>query len=128
MPKDLLQGANAPTRDQLKEIVSAEGPCITLMLPLEGPQGPAKQHHTRMRHGIAEAERLLKVAGVDEAQIRLLLQAIRDFADDWEPGDGKPGGIALLRNSETFRVFRLASPVEESVTVGNHVEIRPFLR
>src|SRR5436305_3383414 len=110
MPKALAQETRVPTRDELKEILSAEAPCITLITPLEGPRGPARQGHVRMKHEIAEVERMLQRASVDPEQIRNLLQPISDFAEESEPGDGKPGALAIPRSSGLFRVMRLGCP------------------
>jgi hypothetical protein len=128
MPHDLMPDTDALTREELKEILTTEGPCVTVLIPFEEAQRPRKQEHVRLKHGVAEAERRLTVAGVSQEEIRNLLQPLRDFAADWEPDDARGGGIAILRSRDLFRVIRLSSPLQESVAVGSHFEIRPFLR
>src|SRR5258708_5387416 len=115
MPHDLMPDTDALTREQLKEILATEGPCVTVLIPFDEAQRPGKQEHVRLKHGVAEAERRLTVAGASQEEIRNLLQPLRDFAADWEPGDAKGGGIAILRSSDLFRVIRLSSPLQESV-------------
>src|SRR5436309_1465260 len=97
MEKELLQERTALTRDELKELVGAEGVCLSILIPMEKVPGQNKQNGVRLKNAMGEAERQLSQRGVDEAGIRELLQPIRDLAADPEQVGTAGAGLVLLR-------------------------------
>jgi hypothetical protein len=128
MDKELLQERTALTRDELKELLGAEGICLSILIPMERVPGQTKQNGVRLRNAISTAERQLAERGVNEAGVRELLQPIRDFAADPEQVGTAGAGLILWRAEGVFRDVRLAQTVREAVVTGDHFEIRPALR
>jgi hypothetical protein len=127
MERELLQERRVPTLERLKEIISTDGPCISLTVSMEGTGGQTKPVQTKLKHALADAERLLTAAGIDQEQRRTLLDPVQSYAEEFDAGEPTGGGLLILRSADLFRVIRLASNLQESVTVGNHFEIRPLL-
>src|SRR6478672_3443729 len=111
MDKELLQERTAVSKDELKELLSTEGICLSILTPVDKVPGQNKQNGVRLRNAISEAEQQLTARGVERVGIDELLAPIREFSTDPEQVGTAGAGLVLLRSRGVFRDIRLAETV-----------------
>lgn len=102
---------------EIKEIGTATGPCISILIPGEA-------NSVLLRQAISQAEQALSKKGVEKAQSHKLMGALRDLAENF-PHEGK--GLAVYCAPDVCRAYHVAQPITESVTVGDRFNITPLI-
>lgn len=102
---------------EIKEIGTATGPCISILVPGEA-------NSVLLRQAISQAEQALANKGIEKSQSQQLIRALRDVAEN-VPAEGK--GLAIYCAPDVCRAYYIAQAVTESVTVADHFNIRPLI-
>jgi hypothetical protein len=110
---------------ELKEMASAAGPCISMYIPVAPTGVDRREQSVRFKTALNEVTELLNQRGSDQAQISTLLAPIKNIADREEYGGGK--SVALFRSPDLFRQVSLPWEIGQSIVVGDHFQIRPLL-
>jgi hypothetical protein len=110
---------------ELREMASAAGPCISIYIPVAPTGVDRREQSVRFKTALNEVTELLKQRGSDQAQISTLLAPIKDVADREEYGTGK--SVAIFRSPDLFRQVSLPWEIGEMITVADHFQIRPLL-
>jgi Bacterial archaeo-eukaryotic release factor family 3 len=111
------------TIDDLKELASANGPCITLAVDIPDPL----QIRTRMKNSIRGLEKRLHYAGVDTSTAGTLMEPIQALAASIEDQRQWGSDLVLFRSPEIFRYYMVPELTREFVEVGPRFQIRPLL-
>lgn len=113
------------TKD-LKSLLAAEGPCLSLFMPLGtgSANQTAKANALEWREMIRNIESRIQQHG---STGRELLETVSDW--DAVSPDGEPQGksIAVFRSRDVFRVSWIEERVTPKAVVGPHFYIRPLL-
>lgn len=111
---------------ELKPILSSEGPCISIYMPLSSlpnSQG-ANANVLKWKECIRSLQQKVEQHG---AQARELAETISDW--DSVTGGAKPEGksVAMFRSPDVFRVTWLEKEVASKAVIGPHFYVRPLL-
>jgi hypothetical protein len=107
----------------VKQLASASGPCVTIMVHIPTPFELA----TRLRNAVRAAEKELRERDVESALTGSLLEPIRDLAATVESSGVWSNALVVFRAPDVFRYFLLHRQVPEVQTVGNRFQVRPLL-
>jgi len=110
----------------LKPILTAQGPCLSLYVGLSSappPQG-AKANELEWKEIVRRIEPKLKQYGT---QGRELLESIMDWDAILPAGKARGNSLAVFRSPDQFRVAWLDEPTSSRAVVGPHFYIRPLL-
>lgn len=113
--------------DDIRGLVRAAGPCVSLFLPTAryGPEtlsGPA-----RLRGLVAEAAARLAEAGVGGKEAESLLAPARALMEDEPFWQRLSDGLAVYCAPGFSAHFRVPVPFAEEVAVGEAFRVRPLL-
>ncbi len=110
----------------LKPILSAKGPCVSVYMPLAvSPIGQAGNVSAlQWRELMAGLENQVAIWG---AEGRQLLDSISNFQALASEASVSGKSIAVLRSADVFRVTSLQSEVPAKAVLGNELWIRPLL-
>ena len=113
----------------LKPLLGADGPCLSVYMPLStastaGQNPNAKQNALLWKELLAGLDRKLEPHG---AQGRDLLRSIATWDAIAEGREQEGQSVAVLRSREVFAIAWLDSRVKERAEVGPRFFIRPLL-
>jgi len=118
--------AEFQTARDLKAILAAEGPCLSVYIPLSSaaPNQGAKANALEWKETLRSVEPKMQQYGSAAAE---LLESVRDW--DAILQDHQPQGrsIAVLRSPDVFRVAWIEEVVKRRAEIGPHFYIRPLL-
>jgi Bacterial archaeo-eukaryotic release factor family 3 len=115
------------TWEELKQVCSSPGPCITILLSSYHPGAQDRSQAVRLKTAIRTAADAL--AGSTPAEVEGLLRPLHEMASDPGTGGGGPA-LAIFRSPTVFRRFHLSGPVQDGAAVGERFEVTavlPFL-
>jgi hypothetical protein len=128
-PPTLPVGFEWMDQESLKQICTAPGPFVTVLLPASHPGAADLPRTERMKTMVQEAEFELKRRRF-RGPIPKLLKPLQKFAESPAAIVGG-NGSALFAGPGTFRHFRLNQApsigLQEALTVASHPHITPFL-
>lgn len=125
---DILKAelAEFQTARDLKTILAAEGPCLSVYIPLSTapPNQGAKANALEWKETLRTLEPKLQQYG---AAGRELCESIRDWEGlvQGQPPQGR--SVAVLRSPDVFCVTWIEEPVKSRAELGPHFYIRPLL-
>ncbi len=117
-----VETAEALKPMDLKEIISAKPPCITISAPAEG----AQQLRVRLRNALRTLEEKLQHKLGDSKEIRALLEPLLDPTELLESAQGGQG-LMVFRSADVFTSIWTREPAREEVVVADHFQIRALL-
>ncbi len=111
----------------LKQILGAEGPCITIYMPLaEGtPNQAQKANSLEWRELLRTLEQKAEALG---AVGRELLSPLSDFESLIPEGEAKGESLAIFRSANLFRIAWVNERLPSRAVLGPHFFVRPMLR
>jgi hypothetical protein len=118
-----LAGTELVSFDDLRTLAAAEHPCITAVVPIPNPT----QVRTRMNHTVHEIEKRLTEKDLAVNARDGLMEPVRALAARIQMGRDWAVSIILFRSPGTFRYFSTRQTLMESVTIGDHCQVRPLL-
>ena len=114
-----------PSKFEVKTLAEEyHGPCLSLFLPIERIGRETQQNPVRLRHLLREVEQQLEQNPQFASKQTELLEPFQKLPDDeafWLE-EGK--GLALFRNLELFRSYRLPEAIREQVVVSTHFYLK----
>lgn len=123
MPTQEIPQSGACGWEELRNLVVAAPPCITILLPLREPV----EIHTRLKNAIRRAEQGLKELNLDTETIEELVEPIKTLAQTVETEGRWGNSLVALRSPAVFRHFWARNIRAEMVKVANHFPVRPLL-
>ena len=110
----------------LKPILAAEGPCVSMYMPLaEGTANQVmKANSLEWRELIRSIEPKIQELG---SQGRELLEPLKDWDSLGLEGSTQGKSVGVFRSADLFRVTWLDEQVASRAVVGPHLFIRPML-
>ncbi len=118
-----------PTEEIVSELIHAEGPCITLLLPPYRPGESGESPAAILKADLQEAAKKLAARRIAAPLIRELLEPLERLSHSEESLAGATSARAIFRSHDVFR--RLELPVAPSPAraciVGDCFSIRPIL-
>lgn len=117
------------SQDVIPELIHAEGPCLTLLLPPHRPGEPSETSAVLLKVEIQQAAKDLSNRGIAEPLIATLLVPFHELSQETSSLTGSGLDRAIFRSQGVFRQVALpvtASPARPC-TVGECFWIRPIL-
>jgi hypothetical protein len=109
-------------------MVAADGPHVSLFMPVQPGSPPPHPDPIRLKNLLREAEQRLGALGQRAPDVARLLEPARALVEDagfWaQPGEG----LAVFLSSARSHVRRLPLAVDELVVVGERFHVKPLLR
>lgn len=127
MQKEILAETSPLTREDLKAMGAASGPCVTILVPFHTAGAGVRENSVRLRNAVNQVRENLTARGLDPNAIRELLGPVDSLLDDDDLAGQQGQGLAILRSPDMFRYFFTSQALEESVTVADHFYVRPLL-
>ncbi len=118
---------NVFTRDELKNLMEYEGPCVSIFMPTLRASVQFQQNPVCFKNMLKEAEDRLVSAGMSPPEARELLAPAQKLLLD-DPFWRYSNGIALFLSPDTFRYYRLPFDFEEHLVVADRFNVKPLLR
>lgn len=118
---------NVFTRDELKNLMEYEGPCVSIFMPTHRAGGQSQQNPIRFKNMLREAADRLVADGMRLSEAKELLEPAQKLLLD-APFWRQSNGIALFLSPDTFRYYRLPFDFEEHLVVADRFNVKPLLR
>lgn len=116
-----------PSKFEVKTLMEEYyDPCISLYLPIERVGPETQQNPVRLRNYLREIEHQVERDPRFSTKQAELLEPLQKLPDDEEFWLDEGQGLALFRNLELFRCYRLPERVQEQVVVGTHFYLKPL--
>ena len=116
------------SRDELKTVITeSQRPSVSLFLPTHRAGPEIQQDPIRLKNLLKQAESQLTIEGVRATEARELLAPVDALLEDAAFWRHQDEGLAIFRSRDSFRVFRLPSPVQEYVSVADRFYVKPLL-
>jgi hypothetical protein len=113
---------------ELSELVEHRADqCLSLYMPTHPAGVDAQQDQVRLKNLADKAEKLLVEHGMRAAEARDLIQSLRELPQDPIFWMHRSLGLAAFLSRSLRRVFRLAWPFQEVVTVNRRFHIKQLL-
>ena len=113
--------------ENLREMLNASGPCITVLLPAYRPGAQAKSMAAILKTNLQAASRELAARRVGEPTIAQLLDPLEKLTRDDDFLAGSRWGRAIFRSSDRMVQFQLIGPINQALTVAAGFNLRPIL-
>ncbi len=119
---------NILSKAELRALVDNKAtPCISSYMPCQLAGQQVRQNPIRLKNLLTKAEEDLVTAGMRTAAARDLLQPGHELFKDPAFVEHLSEGLALFISPDMFRYYRLATPFEELVTLGDSFHIKPLI-
>jgi len=118
------------TKEIIPNLVSAAGPCITVLLPPYRPGEPGKPAAAVLKMDLQEPSKSLAARKVAEPLIAELLEPLHQLSREEESLAGSGSSRVIFRSPGVFRQFELPVPpsAERVCMVGDCFWIRPIFK
>jgi hypothetical protein len=113
--------------DDLRDLLRARGPCLTIQLPAFHPGEASGSSATLLRTKLGEAARRLESRRVSESLISELLEPLKEFAARPELTSGGPAGRWIFRSPEILAEAVAPIDSQATVTIGGSFAIRKLV-
>lgn len=113
--------------EELRAIVSASGPCVTIQLLLESLPTGQNRTRDRVKKAIREAEEQLRSRSISDERIEGLLDGLQEIADDLELRRDRRN-LVILRSPEVALYFLMSGSMPDCVRTGEHFYVEPLVR
>lgn len=109
---------------ELKRMLSANGPCLSIYAPVAGSPSDQGQYALRWKETIRGLERDLKD---ERPEVREFIRSVANWDDIYRPSEARGQSVAVFRAADVFDRVWLNERVEERAMVAPHFFIRPLL-
>jgi hypothetical protein len=116
------------SRDELKILTKKQaGSRVSLYMPTYQAGAEVQQNAIRCKNLMREAERRLLAAGLRPSDVSAWLEPIQRLVVDNAFWQEQSDGLALFRDAEIFRAYRLPLAFEEIIMVAERFHLKPLL-
>lgn len=120
--------SNSLTRDDLNLFLADQDPpCVSLYQPTHRRHPENQQDPIRYRNQLKVLEESLRLK-YSSKRTEDILGPFQKLADDASFWNHTEDGLAVMGNSNLFRVFKLQRPVPELAVVADSFHVKPMLR
>lgn len=109
---------------ELKEMASAEGPCVTIVFPLH--REDERQIRTILKKDLQEVEQRLLERNVKAEVLNAIMEPLRHLPDGLESGPESRSAI-VFRSPALFKQYFVPAVLDNSVTVADHFQVLDLL-
>jgi len=113
------------TRADLRELLAAPPPCVSLFLPTH--RGGGEEDPIRFRKLLRQAEERLQEQGQRASEVREFLQPLTRLLDEAPFWRHQSDGLAMFLASGFLRIYRLPWSFPEELHVGKQFCVTPLL-
>jgi hypothetical protein len=117
----------APDRNQIDDLMSKEGPCVSILLPTHRAGKELQQAKIRLKNLLREAETRLAGNHLEKDEIAAALRPGHDLLADEGCWRSLEDGLAVYLAPGFSRHFTVPAPVEEALVTGSHFYVLPLL-
>jgi hypothetical protein len=110
--------------DDLKELATAKGPCITAVVPLPNPA----ELKTRIKNAIRGIQKQMAEHGVDPRTASGLIAPIEDLTGDMTTNGTWAHALILFRSPGLFESYLLHGQFQEAHMVQERFQVGPLLQ
>ena len=126
MEKGTVEATQDMRVGDLKELANAEGPCLTITVPIQPAENTTRQDYMRLKSAAQSAETILTDRGMDPRQVR-------EFLDPMTQIEGSAwgtefGSLVVFRSPQIFRYFQVRAELKDAAIVADHFQITPFVK
>jgi hypothetical protein len=126
MPKGTIEAGRGLQISDLKELASAKGPCLTIIVPMQHAPNTSRQDFLHLKSATQAAESQLASRQMESRQIRELIDPILGVDMEMLPEGSRT--LIICRSPQVFRYFSVRETLQEAVTVGDHFHALSFYR
>jgi hypothetical protein len=126
MAQSTVSGPSPVTMKDIKEFGASEGPCLTIILPVEVRGGGKKSLSARLLAAAQQAEQKLGERTAISTLVRKLVDPVVELAARIE-NEAEGSTLVLFRSEENLRYFWLAEALDPAVVAADNFYIRPLL-
>ncbi|MFO0787833.1 MAG: hypothetical protein U0805_00145 [Pirellulales bacterium] len=101
--------------------------CISITMPTQSIGKAGRHDAARLRSLLSNAERRLLDRGVRTAQLRKLVDPLSDILQDHALWSGRRQGLAIFRSDKVLEIYRVHTPLEESLVIDRRFHIKRLL-
>lgn len=117
-----------PSRFEIKTLMQdCHDPCLSVFLPVERVGPLVEQNALRLRNLLRDLAWQLERHPRFSSKKAELLEPLQALPADEEFWIGEGEGLALFRNLERIRCYRLPDRVKEQAVVASHFYLKPLL-
>jgi hypothetical protein len=116
-----------PDRKQVDDLLSKEGPCVSILLPTYRAGKEVQQAKIRLKNLLREAETRLAGNHLENDEIAAMLRPGHDLLADEGCWRSLEDGLAVYLAPGFSRHFTVPAPVEEALVTGSHFYVLPLL-
>jgi hypothetical protein len=116
-----------PDRKQVDDLMSKEGPCVSILVPTYRAGKEVQQAKIRLKNLLREAETRLAGNHLEKDQIVAALRPGIDLLADEGCWRSLEDGLAVYLAPGFSRHFTVPAPVEEALVTGSHFYVLPLL-
>lgn len=127
--QNTLEVTRSLALSDLKDLVNAGQPCVTIYIPLEPAPNTSRIDYMRLNGAIRQAEEKLAETWPDfsKAQVRELIDPLRTLESEGTQWGGEGGSLVVLRSPEVFRAFEVKQDLDETAVVGESFHLFPVM-
>ncbi|HYO82140.1 MAG TPA: hypothetical protein VES20_12115 [Bryobacteraceae bacterium] len=113
----------------VKDLASAEPPCITITIPVQPAPNPSRVDAMRLKSAVRQAEDTLERDWTEcsPGLRKELSSSLHTFFNEADEIGGEGGSLVVLRSPDVFRAFQVKPLLDEAVVISNHFGVFPFL-
>jgi hypothetical protein len=109
---------------ELKRMLSANGPCLSIYAPTAESPSDQGQYALRWKETIRGLERNLRD---NPAEVREFIRSVANWDDIYRPEEARGQSVAVFRAADVFERVWLDQRVEARAMIAPHFFIRPLL-
>jgi hypothetical protein len=115
------------SKSQLRELLQASGPCVSIFMPTHrsGPQ--TLQDPVRLKNLLRDITQELTATGLHAPEISKFLEPASDLLGDRQFWRHQGDGLALFLSPHLFRFFRLPADFQELAIVADRFQLKSIL-
>lgn len=117
-----------PSRCEIKTLMEEyHDPCLSLFLPIEQVGPETQQNPLRLRNLLREVARQVGQEPRFASKKAELLEPLQKLPDDETFWLEEGQGLAIFRNLEQMRCYRLPERINEQIVIASHFYLKPLL-
>ncbi len=110
----------------LREIVRANGPCVSIYMPTHRAGREVQQGPIRLKNLLGEAEERLIAGGLRAPEAREFLEPAETFVQNGVFWQYQSDGLTMFLASDLLRYYRLPLDFDELVVVAGRFHLKPL--
>lgn len=115
-------------KDELKTLMERTGEhCVSLYMPAEKAGRETRMNAIRFKNLIGEVEKQFEEAGMNQKEIKAILEPARELQNNTVFWQHQSEGLAVFFTPEKFNYYRLPLKFNEEVIINKRFYLKPLL-